>query len=178
MCSMATNVLHGTKEYKTSETVRLKKKMQLSFRRWVNNKSGSAGIQKYVGTDLMSVREWITERMVDGMTWNNYGNEWVIDHIVPMRMFDVKDEVELKICWHYKNLMPLFKRDNLNKEGNIFFAFILLDKIKGYDYFYNKLYERILPEIDIMNKYIFTYCEKISSSNTQQQNGIEYSLVS
>ena len=136
---MDNNVLTGTPKLKTPELLRLKKKMQLSFRRWIAGKSGGISIQKYIGTDLFSVREWLKDRMVDGMTWNNYGEKWVIDHIVPMRMFDIKNEEELKICWHYKNLMPLFKSDNLNKEGNVFFAFILLDKIKGEDYFYNNL---------------------------------------
>lgn len=153
---MATNVPYV---HKTSDRIRVKKKQQIAFRRWMYGESGGSIMQKYVGADLLTVREWFANRMVEGMTWNNYGEEWVIDHIVPIRMFDVMKEDELKICWHYKNLMPLFKEDNLKKEGNVFFAFILLNKIKGDDYYYNKLYERILPEIDSMNKYITTYCE-------------------
>lgn len=154
---MDTIVPDSTMILKTPESIRLKKKMQITFRRWIAGKSGGIGIQKYIGTDLFSVREWFTDRMVEGMNWNNYGDIWVIDHIVPIRMFDIKNEDELKICWHYKNLMPLLKKDNPNKEGNIFFAFILLNKIKGEDYYYNKLYDRILPEIETMNKYILTY---------------------
>jgi len=161
---MASIVPTGTTTYKTSEVLRIKKRHQIAFRRWINRESGESNIWKYVGADVAYVREWINERMVEGMTWNNYGTVWHIDHIVPLRMFDVTNEDELKICWHYKNLMPLLRRDGQNKEGNVFFAFILLDKIKGEDYFYNKLYQRILPEIDTMNKYIFTYCKEITQS--------------
>jgi hypothetical protein len=164
--SMITNVPERTKEFKTSEKIRIRKKQQIAFRRWMTGKSGGAAISKYVGIDIGSLRQWINERMMEGMHWNNYGEVWVIDHIVPMRMFDIFNEDELKICWHYKNLMPLFKEDNLNKEGNVFYAFLLLDKIKGDDYFYNRLYERIVPEVDKMNKYILTYCNNEMQGNT------------
>lgn len=149
---MSTNVTNGT-----IELIRIKKKHQIAFRRWINYRSPGIIISSFIGADRSTVREWISQRMIEGMTWNNYGSEWVIDHIVPFRFFDVKNEEDLKVCWHYKNLMPLFKRDNLNKESNVFFAFILLNKIKGTDFFYNKLYERILPEIDLMDKYISNY---------------------
>jgi hypothetical protein len=149
------------KTYKHSERYRLKKKYHLAFRRWLMGMSGGGDMGRYLGADVSFVREWINDRMVAGMTWNNYGAEWVIDHIVPIRMFDIKKDSELKMCWHYKNLMPLFKEDNLKKEGNVFYAFVLLSRIKGEDYFFNKLYDRILPEVDSMNKYIQTYIESI-----------------
>jgi len=160
MCPMETNVLAGTKK-KTSAKILTRKRQQISFRRWIVGKSGGGTIDKYVGTDIWSVRQWISDRMTEGMNWNNYGSVWVIDHIVPLRIFDLSKEADLKICWHYKNMMPLLIEDNLAKEGNVFFAFILLNKIKGEDYFLNKLYERIQPEIDTMNKYIMTYCNTI-----------------
>lgn len=165
---MLENVPMGTRRYKTSEKRRIIKRHQIAFRRWVQYQSGGGPIEKYIATDVWTVRRWIDERMTSGMNWNNYGAVWVIDHIVPLRMFNVFDEADLKIGWHYKNLMPLLVEDNLAKEGNVFYAFVLLSKIKGNDYYFNKLYERILPEVDTMNKYIQTYCDNHISEPEQK----------
>jgi hypothetical protein len=48
------------------------------------------------------------------MTWGNHG-EWHIDHIRPLRSFDltVRDQV-LEAC-NWSNLQPLWAIDNLRK---------------------------------------------------------------
>ena len=35
-----------------------------------------------------------------------------IDHIKPMHMFNLDDEVEFRECCHYSNLQPLLQEDN------------------------------------------------------------------
>ena len=49
-----------------------------------------------------------------GMTLDNYG-EWHIDHIKPITKFDLKNENELRKCFHYKNLQPLWAIENIKK---------------------------------------------------------------
>jgi hypothetical protein len=51
-----------------------------------------------------------------GMTKENYG-QWHVDHIIPIASFDLKDPKQLKKCFHYTNLQPLWWQDNLEK-GN------------------------------------------------------------
>lgn len=67
--------------------------------------------------------------MLIGMNWNNYGSTWVIDHVVPLRLFDFTNDDDLRVCLHYKNTMPLFKEDNLYKEGAIDFSIKILEYI-------------------------------------------------
>jgi hypothetical protein len=144
-----------TRNYK--EINAKKKAMALSFRRFITLKGGGDQVAEYLGADAGTVREWIQSNWLPTMNWKNYGSVWVIDHIVPLRMFDLFAQEDLKLAWHYKNLMPLLKEDNLKKEGNVFFAFELLHDLKDKDFFFNKLYERILPEVKWMVKYINSF---------------------
>jgi hypothetical protein len=130
------------------------------FRNFIKFKSRGTRVLKYLGNDLAGTREWIEGNFMVGMTWENYGSVWVVDHIVPFRMFNLFDENDLKICWHYKNLMPIFDEDNLKKQGNAFFSFELLHELKDKDIFFKKLYERVKPEVEWMLKYIEKYHEK------------------
>lgn len=53
------------------------------------------------------------------MTWENYGkNGWEIDHIKPVSKFDLTQESEQKQCFHYTNLQPLWREDNLRKSNS------------------------------------------------------------
>lgn len=57
---------------------------------------------------------------VNGMTWEKYMNgEIVIDHIKPCVLFDLTKDEEQKQCFHYKNLQPLWKLDNLKKGAKL-----------------------------------------------------------
>jgi hypothetical protein len=50
----------------------------------------------------------------EGMTGDNYG-EWEIDHIRPICSFDLTDMEQMKQCFHYTNMQPLWRVDNQSK---------------------------------------------------------------
>jgi len=45
----------------------------------------------------------------------NYGTYWHADHIVPVRLFDHTDLLQVECCWHWSNLQALEKVANLRK---------------------------------------------------------------
>lgn len=69
-----------------------------------------------VGCDFDTLKKHIESQFVNGMSWEYVFNGAVhIDHIKPCKKFDLTKPEEQKSCFHYTNLQPLFKRDNLIK---------------------------------------------------------------
>jgi len=51
-----------------------------------------------------------------GMSWENYGRGgWEVDHIIPCGQFDLTDPAQQRVCFHYTNLRPLWRADNLSR---------------------------------------------------------------
>ncbi|MEN6577093.1 MAG: hypothetical protein ABFD90_12175 [Phycisphaerales bacterium] len=53
------------------------------------------------------------------MTWQNYGEEWHIDHIKPVASFEFEDYEDpgFRKCWALKNLRPLWAEENWDKNA-------------------------------------------------------------
>jgi hypothetical protein len=81
-----------------------------------------------------------------GMSWDNYGSHWHIDHVTPCASFDMTDEDEQKKCFHWTNLSPVLKEYNLSKGSKI----KPIDRIKQ-DIRIKKFLKKI-EEDDILNK--------------------------
>ncbi|HLD91107.1 MAG TPA: hypothetical protein VI911_08860 [Patescibacteria group bacterium] len=81
------------------------------------------GTRKYkktmelVGCTIEELKIYLEKQFKEGMTWENRGIVWHIDHIKPISKFDLTNEEEQKKCFHYTNLQPLFAIDNLRKSN-------------------------------------------------------------
>lgn len=136
------------------ELNRLKKKQQINFRRFMTANAPARELSQYIGCDRDTLRQYIASKMIPGINWNNYGPVWVIDHIVPLRLFNLADPQDMAIVWNYRNLMPLFKKDNLHKEGDLRFSLILLDNIDDGSEVIRTLRKRATEEVQKMEKYL------------------------
>ena len=73
-----------------------------------------------IGCSVDEFREHIESQFQDGMTWDNHGvNGWHIDHVVPCAAFDLTDQEQQRVCFHFTNLQPLWAIDNLRKKDKI-----------------------------------------------------------
>lgn len=68
----------------------------------------------YLGCSSNYLKNYIEKLFKGGMNWENR-RLWDIDHIRPCCSFDLKNEDELKKCFHYTNLQPLWKEENSAK---------------------------------------------------------------
>jgi hypothetical protein len=86
-----------------------------SINRAIKGSSHKYGtIVDLIGCTILFLREYLEKMFIDGMQWSNWG-EWHIDHIVPCSYFNLSNEDDQKICFNYRNLQPLWAKDNLIK---------------------------------------------------------------
>lgn len=77
-------------------------------------KSGSAVSD--LGCSVDELKLYLESKFLSGMTWDNWGKDgWHIDHVKPLVLFNLSDPDELKKACNYKNLQPLWAKDNLRK---------------------------------------------------------------
>jgi hypothetical protein len=77
------------------------------------------GVKSDSTLDLLSCtldyfQEYIAAKFQDGMTWENYG-KWHIDHIIPCNSWDLSKPEEVRMCFHYLNLQPMWGGENSAK---------------------------------------------------------------
>ncbi len=101
---------------------RINKNMSVNIRHSLKGspKAGRSW-QSLVGYNLDELRKHLEKSFCDGMTWENYGYYWHIDHIIPMSVFNYETpkDIDFKKCWGLKNLQPLEARKNLRKNAKI-----------------------------------------------------------
>ena len=72
--------------------------------------------EKLLGIKFPKLKIHLERQFTKGMTWSNYG-KWHIDHIIPLASANTEEEL-IKLC-HYRNLQPLWAKDNLIKGAKI-----------------------------------------------------------
>ena len=100
--------------------------------------------QEYLGCDIETLKKHIEKNLKDGMTWENR-DKWHIDHIVPIS--NAKNQEEFKLLSNYRNLQPLWSKDNLSKSNKIGIHGVtssISKKYKGREELQQYRYEKIV----------------------------------
>jgi hypothetical protein len=80
---------------------------------------GNQGTWRLIGCSSGAFAAHLESQFKRGMTWENYGTHWHVDHILPCSSFDHTDPAQVKQCWHWTNLRPLEAPKNLAKGAKI-----------------------------------------------------------
>jgi hypothetical protein len=75
----------------------------------------SASTLELLGCSIPELRERLEQQFRPGMSWDNYGPVWHVDHIKPCALFDFDDPAQQRACFHWSNLQPLFALENISK---------------------------------------------------------------
>jgi hypothetical protein len=73
---------------------------------------------EYLGCNIQHYREYLENQFLEDMTWENYGELWEIDHIIPI-MYNKPDLLTVEHRLHYKNTQPLYVRLNRMKKNRL-----------------------------------------------------------
>lgn len=65
-----------------------------------------------LGCSIAQFAFHLESRWLPGMTWENYGSGWVMDHIKPRSSFNMLSWCQRLECFNYLNTRPLWKQDN------------------------------------------------------------------
>ncbi len=68
------------------------------------------------GGTTQQIRDHIESQFLDGMTWENHGDVWEVDHIKRVRTFDLTDRKQALECFHFSNVRPLWKEENIRQQ--------------------------------------------------------------
>ena len=69
-----------------------------------------------VGCSIKELKDYLQAHWEKGMNWENYTKEgWHIDHIRPCASFDLTDNEQQKVCFNWRNLMPMWGQENMEK---------------------------------------------------------------
>jgi len=71
----------------------------------------------YLGCNCNSYLKWILND--ERYTFDNYGSEWHIDHVIPVSRFDITNEEQQLIAFNWRNTIPLSAKENLKKNNKI-----------------------------------------------------------
>jgi hypothetical protein len=76
--------------------------------------------EQYVGCSFDEARRAIESKFELGMSWDNYGTAWELDHIQPMSSFDLSNPDQAMKVNHISNLQPMHPHFNRSKGNKIF----------------------------------------------------------
>lgn len=72
----------------------------------------SRRVKELFGCSVAELKTHIEQKFRDGMTWENYGQHWQLDHIRPCASFDFLNIEHQRQCFHFLNLQPLLVEEN------------------------------------------------------------------
>jgi hypothetical protein len=112
---------------KRNEKARERKKVDEKFRIMSNirtrihnvlkqNKTDTT--DKLLGCNKTQLIQWLAYQLYDDLTWDNYGEVWHIDHVIPLAFFDLIDKRQQLLAFNWSNLRPLYANKNLEKNNN------------------------------------------------------------
>lgn len=106
-------------KYKTDLEYKLRHilaaRLSVSLRKFHKTKTDST--IDYLGCTLEFYITYLESLFTPEMSWDNYGIYWQIDHIIPVDSFDLSNEEQVKICFHYTNTQPLQWLENRLKSN-------------------------------------------------------------
>jgi hypothetical protein len=109
--------IKSTRRIMTEQERKLIKACRLRLKRFFKTKFYKS--LTCIGCDSELLKKWLEFNLPEGVTLSDHGKVWHIDHVIPISRFDLSIDRELTICFHWSNLAPLHRIQNMSKGNRI-----------------------------------------------------------
>jgi hypothetical protein len=72
-----------------------------------------------LGCDIPTWRRWLEDQFEPGMTWENYGTDWHVDHRIPLSTLDLRDPENQRYLFNYQNTRPMCGVENVSRGNHL-----------------------------------------------------------
>lgn len=98
---------------------RIRQRLSKAIGRYAKGITIAGSKLRYLGCSAKQAARYLQSQFQKGMTWDNYGSVWHIDHIRPIDSYDINQEDQRVKAFHYTNLRPLYAEENLRKNRHL-----------------------------------------------------------
>jgi len=104
------------KNYKKTLLCQIGNRLRNRIRSALRERDGRKAFktQELIGCSIDFLRQHLESKFRPGMSWAIPGS-FHIDHVKPIKEFDLTDPKQQKACFSYTNLQPLWATENLKK---------------------------------------------------------------
>jgi len=133
-------------------TFREKRKWQIALRRYLIEKQPSLQYAPYFGLDIENFREWISIQFTEDCNWQNFSQNWQLDHYIPLSYFDLGIENERILAWNFTNIrLSLVKSVNTPDQIGLLAAKSYFNQLfTATGYYISKLMVEKIEELERM----------------------------
>lgn len=87
----------------------------------INKSKAGRRWESLVGFTIEQLKKHLENLFTPGMSWDNYGSYWHIDHKIPIKVFNFESpsHIDFKKCWSLENLQPLEAVKNRSKGARL-----------------------------------------------------------
>ncbi len=107
------------KNWRENEEFRLKENLRHRIYMALKGTVKSKRTIDLLGTSIDNLWIHLEKTFKSGMTKDNYGKIWQVDHKIPCAAFDLTKPEEQVKCFNFTNLQALFVKENLSKGAKL-----------------------------------------------------------
>ncbi len=98
---------------------RLKKYLRSKLWMFLKHGLHPKSIARLIGCDRDQFVAHLRPMLQPGMSFDNYGPVWHLDHVIPCKLFNLRDPDQRRLCFHYTNIQPMFADANRHKAATL-----------------------------------------------------------
>jgi hypothetical protein len=107
------------KRYHADPNFKLRHNLRSRLWASLNGKNKSIHTLTLLGCSIEDLWIYLESKFEIGMTRENYGKVWHVDHIMPCAIFDLSRPEHQRRCFHFSNLQPMLAAQNIRKRAHV-----------------------------------------------------------